>query len=125
MFAEYFHQGGVMMWMLLACSILFVAVVVERFWKLGICAKLFGYRIEPAESGRNKRIFGFFKEVPPSMGLLGTVLGVVESFGLEGGRITAQAAGAGLGVACYTTIYGLAIAILAVVLEYVTDWLVE
>ena len=123
MFAEYFHQGGLMMWFLLACSVAFTAVIVERFWRIGLCGRIFRRRIEYVEIVRNKHIFAFFKDVPPSIGLLGTVLGVIKSFGLEDGRITAQAAGAGLAVACYTTVYGLAIAILAAVCEYLVGWM--
>jgi len=123
MFAEYFQQGGLMMWFLLACSIAFTTVVIERFWRIGLCGRIFRRRVEHAELVRNKHIFAFFKDVPPSIGLLGTVLGVIQSFGLEDGRITAQAAGSGLAVACYTTVYGLAIAILAAVCEYFIGWL--
>jgi len=123
MFSGYFQQGGIMMWFLLACSVAFAAVLFERFWRIGLCGRIFCRRIEYSEVVRNKHIFAFFKDVPPSIGLLGTVLGVIQSFGLEDGRITAQAAGAGLAVACYTTVYGLAIAILAAVCEYFIAWL--
>lgn len=118
MFGGYFQQGGLMMWYLLACSVAFAAISVERLWRIGLCGRLFRCRIDYAEVVRNKHLFAFFKDVPPSIGLLGTVLGVIESFGLEDGRITAQAAGSGLAVACYTTVFGLAIAILATVCEY-------
>ncbi|MBW8016272.1 MAG: MotA/TolQ/ExbB proton channel family protein [Planctomycetes bacterium] len=123
MFSGYFQQGGIMMWFLLACSVAFTAILVERFWRIGLCGKIFRRRINYAEIVRNKQIFTFFKDVPPSIGLLGTVLGVIQSFGLEGGRITAQAAGSGLAVACYTTVFGLAIAILAAVCEYFIGWM--
>lgn len=123
MFAGYFQQGGIMMWFLLACSVVFAAVVVERLWRIGLCGRIFRRRIDYAEVVRNKHIFAFFKDVPPSIGLLGTVLGVIQSFGLEDGRITAQAAGTGLAVACYTTVFGLAIAIVASVCEYVIAWM--
>jgi biopolymer transport protein ExbB/TolQ len=123
MFGGYFQQGGLMMWFLLACSIAFAAVVIERLWRIGLCGRVFRCRIDYAEVVRNKHIFAFFKDVPPSIGLLGTVLGVIQSFGLDGGRITAQAAGSGLAVACYTTVFGLAIAIIATVCEYFIDWL--
>jgi biopolymer transport protein ExbB/TolQ len=123
MFSGYFQQGGLMMWFLLACSIAFAVVVVERLWRIGMCGRVFRCRIDYAEVVRNKNIFTFFKDVPPSIGLLGTVLGVIQSFGLDGGRITAQAAGSGLAVACYTTVFGLAIAIIATVSEYVINWL--
>ena len=123
MFVSYFRQGGPMMWALLACSVLFAVIVIERLWQVGICSRMLRQNITEAQRSRSKHVFGFFKEVPPSIGLLGTVLGVIQSFGLENGRITAEAAGAGLGVACYTTVYGLTIAILAVVCEYVVDWM--
>jgi len=123
MFASYFQQGGIMMWFLLACSIAFTAIIFERLWRIGLCGKVFRRPIDYAEVNRNKHIFAFFKDVPPSMGLLGTVLGVIQSFGLEGGRITAHAAGSGLAIACYTTVYGLSIAILAAVAEYFIGWL--
>ena len=123
MLSGYFQQGGIMMWFLLACSVAFAAVIFERIWRIGLCGRIFCRRIEYAEVIRNRHIFAFFKDVPPSIGLLGTVLGVIQSFGLEDGRITAQAAGAGLAVACYTTVYGLAIAILAAVCEHLIGWL--
>ena len=123
MFVNYFQQGGPMMWMLFACSTIFVILVVERLWEVGICGRIFHRKINQAQWVCNKHVFDFFKEVPTSIGLLGTVLGVVQSFGLEDGRITAEAAGAGLGIACYTTVYGLSIAILAVVCEYVVTWM--
>ena len=68
-------------------------------------------------------LFAFFKDVPPSIGLLGTVIGVVQSFSLGGSRITAEAAGSGLAVACFTTIAGLTIAIVATICEYLTQWI--
>ena len=123
MFARYFEMGGLMMWPLLVCSVLLGAIIVERFWTIAILGRVFGKRITPAQNKRTARVFGFFKDVPPSIGLLGTVIGVVQSFGLGGGRITAEVAGAGLAVACFTTVAGLSIAIIATVCEYLVQWL--
>lgn len=123
MFARYFQLGGLMMWPLLMCSVFLVAIIVERFWTVTVLGRIFGKNIGPIQHKRTAELFGFFKDVPPSIGLLGTVIGVVQSFSLGGGRITAEAAGSGLAVACFTTIAGLTIAIVATVCEYFTQWL--
>ena len=122
MFARYFQMGGIMMWPLLICSVLLVAIIVERFWMVTVIGRVFGKNITPAQRKKTADLFGFFKDVPPSIGLLGTVIGVVQSFSLGGGRITAEAAGVGLAVACFTTIAGLTIAIVATICEYLTQW---
>lgn len=123
MFARYFQMGGLMMWPLLACSVLLGSIIVERFWTVAVLGKMFGKNITLAQNKRTSSMFAFFKDVPPSIGLLGTVIGVVQSFGLTNSRITADAAGAGLAVACFTTIVGLSIAIMATVCEYLIQWL--
>ena len=123
MFARYFQMGGLMMWPLLVCSILLVAIIIERFWTVTILVRVFGKTMAHAQRKRTADLFGFFKDVPPSIGLLGTVIGVVQSFSLGGSRITAEAAGTGLAVACFTTIVGLSIAIVATICEYLTQWL--
>ena len=123
MFARFFQMGGLMMWPLLMCSVLLGAIIVERFWTVAVLGKVFGKNITSAQNKRTSSMFAFFKDVPPSIGLLGTVIGVVQSFGLGGSRITAEAAGAGLAVACFTTIAGLSIAIVATICEYVMQWL--
>lgn len=122
MFARYFQMGGLMMWPLLICSVLLGAIIIERFWTVTVFGRIFGKNIIPAQHKRTAELFGFFKDVPPSIGLLGTVIGVVQSFSLGGERITAEAAGSGLAVACFTTIAGLSIAIVATVCEYLTQW---
>ena len=123
MFARYFQMGGLMMWPLLICSVLLVAIIIERLWMVTVIGRVFGKNIKSAQREKTANLFSFFKEVPPSIGLLGTVIGVVQSFSLGGGRITAEAAGSGLAVACFTTIAGLSIAIVATICEYLTQWL--
>ena len=56
--------------------------------------------------------------------LLGTVIGVVKSFQIMDGHLNSNAVGAGLGIACMTTIFGLGIAVVASVSSYVFDWMV-
>ncbi len=72
----------------------------------------------------HRRALPFFADVPPSIGLLGTVIGVVKSFQLMDGHLNGDAVGAGLGIACMTTIFGLGIAVVASVSGYVFDWMV-
>ena len=124
MFTEYFRLGGIMMWPLLCCSLVIVAVSIERIWTVVIVHKVIGKSLPDERLCWHGRIIPFFKDIPPSIGLLGTVIGVVECFSLANGRITADAAASGLGVACFTTIAGLTIAILATFLEYILQWLI-
>ena len=123
MFSRYFELGGVMMWPLLVCSVLLVALLVERLVSLVLMGRLLRWRLKQSMWTCHRKIMPFFVEVPPSIGLLGTVIGVVQSFSLTSGRLTADTAASGLGIACFTTIFGLAISIVASVSGYVFNWL--
>ena len=123
MLSSWFQAGGLMMWPLLVCSILLTAVIIERFWTIGILHLLIGWRLTADQLRAHHRVLPFFAEVPPALGLLGTVLGVVQSFHLLDGKINADAIGSGLAVACTTTIYGIGIAVVAAVTGHVLDWL--
>ncbi len=118
---DYVRQGGAMMWPLMACSAGLLAVLIERFWTVGVRRWMLRRPVPRRRLLWHRRALVFFEEVPPSLGLLGTVIGVVQSFGLTGGRITAESAGAGLAVACFTTVAGLAVAITALVARHVLD----
>jgi biopolymer transport protein ExbB/TolQ len=117
MLLKYMIDGGCIMWPLLVCSVLLAAVMVERLWTVWIGGKWRNRPLPANESERTGRLMKFFRDVPPSIGLLGTIVGIVQCFGIENGRITSQNASAGLAVACYTTIAGLIIAITAMVFE--------
>ena len=123
MLRPWFDAGGPLMWPLLVCSILLAAVLVERTWSVCIRHLLFGWRIPPERLVAHRRILPFFSEVPPALGLLGTVLGVVQSFRLLDGNIDADAIGSGLAVACTTTIFGIGIAVVAAVAGHLLDWM--
>jgi len=123
MLGRYFELGGVMMWPLLGCSVLLTAVLLERLWTIVILGKLLRRSADRFNLTWHRRVMPFFTEVPPSIGLLGTVIGVVRSFSLTNGRITAETAASGLGIACFTTIVGLGIAIVASVSGYALTWL--
>ncbi len=124
MFGQFLDVGGPLMWPLLVCSILLGAVLIERFLVVGIRHRLLGASLSRHILTWHRRALPFFADVPPSIGLLGTVLGVVKSFQLMNGHLNSDAVGIGLGVACMTTIFGLGIAVVATVSSYVLDWLV-
>ncbi len=122
MFRQFVQVGGPLMWPLLACSILLVAVLFERFLVVGVAYRLLGAR--PRSLFSHRKLLPFFTDVPPSLGLLGTVVGIVQSFNLMDGELNSDAMAIGLGVACMTTVFGLGIAIPASVAGYILDWMV-
>jgi biopolymer transport protein ExbB len=110
------------MWPLLVCSVLLGGVLIERLLVVVVGWKLLGAK--PRTLDWHRRILPFFADVPPSLGLLGTVVGVVRSFQLMNGNLNTEAVGAGLGIACMTTIFGLGIAIVAAISSYALNWLI-
>ncbi len=124
MIQNFLELGGPIMWPLLVCSILLGAVLSERLLVIGLRYKLMGSRLPAHMIGWHRRVLPFFGDVPPSLGLLGTVVGVVKCFELMDGRLNSNAVGVGLGIACMTTIFGLGIAIVASVAGYFLDWLI-
>ena len=123
MLRPWFDAGGPLMWPLLICSILLAAILVERTWSVILRHWLLGWRLPPDRLNAHRRVLPFFAEVPPALGLLGTVLGVVQSFRLLDGNIDADAIGSGLAVACTTTIFGVSIAVVAAVAGHILDWM--
>ena len=122
MLLRYVQLGGLMMWPLLVCSVLLAAVLTERFWTVFLRYRILGQQVEPDALAWHHVALRFFVDIPPGIGLLGTVIGVVRCFKLTDGQITAESAAAGLGVACFTTIAGLSIALTASVSWHVLDW---
>lgn len=115
-----FELGGPLMWPLLACSVALVAILFERAWTVGVRGFLLG-TATPAVLAAHKRTMTFFIEIPPALGLLGTVLGVIECFRLLDGSPGTEGLGAGLGIACITTVAGLVIALVASVGQFALD----
>lgn len=117
MLFSFLQQGGPLMWPLLACSVALAAVLTERSWaharRHGAHAtQRRGGPPSPAASARSARpgIHPFFWEIPPQIGLLGTVIGLVQIFR---GGLGPEAFGRGVGVACLTTVFGLGLALVA------------
>jgi biopolymer transport protein ExbB len=109
------------MWPLLVCSVVLGGVLIERLLVVVIGWKLFG--ATPRSLDWHRRILPFFGDIPPALGLLGTVVGVVRSFQLMNGHLDTEAVGTGLGIACMTTIFGLSIAIIASISGYLLNWI--
>ncbi|WP_432798541.1 MotA/TolQ/ExbB proton channel family protein [Poriferisphaera sp. WC338] len=118
---DYFELGGFMMWPLLICSILLGAVLIERSLVIGLWGIVFGKQLKARVWRGHERMLKFFEEVPPGLGLLGTIVGVVQSFHLADGGLAGEHVGSGLAVACMTTIFGLSIALVATVVRYLLD----
>ncbi|QDU32036.1 flagellar motor protein PomA [Poriferisphaera corsica] len=118
---DYFELGGFMMWPLLVCSILLGAVLIERVIVVGLWGVVFKRPLTKRVWWGHGHILRFFEEVPPGLGLLGTIIGIVQSFHLADGQVAGSEVGAGLAVACMTTIFGLSIAIVATVVRYMLD----
>ncbi len=124
MFRQFVELGGPLMWPLVLCSILLVGVMIERLLVVVLGYKIMGGRFSWRTLSWHRRVLPFFTDIPPSVELLGTVVGVVRSFQLMDGRLDADAVGVGLSIACMTTTFGLSIAIVAAVGGYALDWLV-
>ncbi|MEM7682189.1 MAG: MotA/TolQ/ExbB proton channel family protein [Planctomycetota bacterium] len=124
MIRTWFDAGGPVMWPLLACSVALIAVLAERLWTVGLVGGL--ARVDLTDSARHahRRILPFFTEVPPALGLLGTVIGLVQSFALLEGDNVQGGIGAGLAEACTTTVFGLIIAITASIGGYALTWII-
>ena len=124
-FRQFMELGGPLMWPLLVCSTLLGAVLVERALVIGLRYKVLGSQPPSRVLTWHRRVLPFFTDVPPSLGLLGTVVGVVKSFGLLDGVLTSQTVGVGLGIACMTTVFGLGIAIIASISGYLLEWMIR
>ena len=120
MLLPYLRQGGPMMLLLVACSVALGAVLIEH----AVAVAGYRWRVRHRRRAATDAPFKepprhrlkFFWDVPPQIGLLGTVLGLVEIFS---GDLSAEAFGRGVGTACFTTVFGLALAIIARVAHYV------
>ena len=121
MLYRYMELGGPLMWPLLGCSILLGAVLFERLWVVGLRYRMLNLRVDRRRLWWHHRALPFFSDVPPSLGLLGTVMGVIQSFNLMGGQLQGREVGVGLSIACMTTAFGLAIAIVAAFSRYCLD----
>jgi biopolymer transport protein ExbB len=122
MLRTWFNSGGPLMWPLLVCSILLAAIIFERVWTV-MKVHLTGVDDREMAMKAHRRFLPFFIEVPPAIGLLGTVLGVVQSFHLLDGGGQINGVGSGLAIACTTTIFGVGIAVVAAIANHLLNWM--
>lgn len=120
---RWIFQGGIFMLPLMACSVLMVAIVIERFWLFKKVMKipLIEYE-EPAETLKILRqhlmILNTIITIAPMLGLLGTVTGLMRCFNLLGSGVTFyEPAEMSLGIseALITTAVGLVITVIATI----------
>ena len=105
MLLQFMHDGGPLMWVLLACSVGLGAAVLNA-----AAHRLTARRDNADPNLVTPNVHPFFWEIPPQIGLLGTVLGLVSIFR---GSLSPEAFGRGVSVACLTTVFGIAIALVA------------
>ncbi|MEA3493132.1 MAG: MotA/TolQ/ExbB proton channel family protein [Candidatus Margulisiibacteriota bacterium] len=111
-------KGGWIMGLILACSVVSLTVIIERFfkfWKVGKLMK--NSAIGPLvvqDLEKNIDILGIVAHVAPLLGLLGTVTGMIRAFmRIEelAGRVNASVLAGGIWEALLTTAFGLVVAI--------------
>jgi biopolymer transport protein ExbB len=138
---ELIHNGGAVMWPLLACSVVVLTIIFERtlFW-LGMARRrnrsLRDDLLVIAESGNWEKIQAMESEaqhlikkmsqfmtlldtmitVAPLLGILGTVIGIISSFKMLGdsGMADPKLVTGGIAQALITTATGLTISIFTV-----------
>lgn len=93
--------------LLMVASVVSLGVILERL-AFFIKNKTFSV----AEADKNLNLLSTLISVAPLLGILGTILGIMQAFGgFEGAVPDMRMIGAGISVALRTTAYGLAIAI--------------
>lgn len=117
-------EGGIFMLPLSVCSVLMVAIIIDRFWLFAKLTKtpLVKYT-EPAEVIKQLRqrlsALNTIITISPMLGLLGTVTGLMRCFNLLGNRVVAMEDPAemslGISEALITTAVGLVITVIATV----------
>ena len=131
MFAEYFEEGGPVMYAVLAAWVLVLAGVLDRLIYAGgrvarrplraaegfiaegrLDAARVTLELERLRAERGLARIDAFSQLATSLGLFGTVLGIAQSFfarGAELGLAAPEVLASGLATALYTTVAGLAV----------------
>jgi biopolymer transport protein ExbB len=107
---ELFRRGGFVMWPLLLCSIVSVAVILERVFFFLLKKNT----TQKNELEKNMWLLFIMATIAPLLGLLGTITGLINVFmaiHTHNKPVTPQLVASGLWEAMITTAYGLIIAI--------------
>lgn len=114
---DLFLKGGWIMGLILICSVISLAVIIERIYIFRKAGKILGAGGSPfplQELEKNVDILGVIAHVAPLLGLLGTVTGMIRAFmKIEelAGQVSASALAGGIWEALLTTAFGLMVAI--------------
>ena len=120
---QFFREGGPVMWPILVLSVVGVAIVFDRLIAFIIFFRFRKRYPDPqATLNRLQRGFGLLSTIitaEPMLGILGTVTGIIQTFGAlkVSNAASPLAATAGIGEALITTAAGL-IATLILVFPY-------
>jgi len=115
-----FHDGGPVMWPILALSVLGVAIVFDRLFAFAAFFRSRERASDPqAALNRLQRGFGLLSTIitaEPMLGILGTVTGIIRTFGAFklSDAASPLAATAGIGEALVTTAAGLVAALVLI-----------
>ena len=118
-FTKLMQEGGWVMWPIVALSVVGLAVVLERLWRLSrfLLAREVNRVPSPQQQLNDlQRGFGLISTIitaEPMLGILGTVTGIIRTFGAFRLSEAASplAATAGIGEALVTTAAGLVAAL--------------
>lgn len=120
MMPKWFEDGGPVMWAILVLSVVAMMIVIER---LLVFCRFFRKGAEglPPQKALNRlqRGFGLVSTIitaQPMLGILGTVTGIIRTFGAlgQGDAASPIAATAGIGEALITTAAGLVAALVLI-----------
>lgn len=118
-----FEHGGFFIWPLLACSVLTVAIILERFYVFATYMKkpLLSYETPQLIMEFLRRrliVLSTIITIAPMLGLLGTITGLMKCFQLLGTKTTIynpQEVSLGISEALLTTGVGLVITVIGLI----------
>ena len=118
-FMKLMQEGGWVMWPILALSVVGLAIVLERLWRLGrflLAPDADASKTPQQQLNELQCGFGLISTIitaEPMLGILGTVTGIIKTFGAFklSDAASPLAATAGIGEALVTTAAGLVAAL--------------
>ena len=117
---QFFREGGPVMWPILVLSVVGVAIVFDRLIAFILFFRSHERHPDPqATLNRLERGFGLLSTIitaEPMLGILGTVTGIIQTFGAlkVSNAASPLAATAGIGEALITTAAGLIVTLILV-----------
>jgi biopolymer transport protein ExbB/TolQ len=113
-----YKNSGVVSIPLLVCSILVIAVFLERIWIV------MSFKNRDLKIKNRDDLLVFISSIAPMLGLLGTIFGMINAFGsfssLESIKMNYVAGG--ISEALYSTAFGMIVSLLAQIVLWVFSW---